>query len=204
MPQRHASSPPDTEPFDLPTPAPSQSPSPSLSLDDVTDDDLPPEPPPDESPEPLSPSPDEVAAAAKDLNDASNDLGSTISAIETFLESRNIGVPAWVRVKGWRNPEGKYWDRELGYDRVGGVWHISIRERHGDERWPEDTVLDTWAFNSSPRKARISAVDKLPELLRELVKEAERTARRLREKSVEVKAFAAALNISITPKKIRK
>jgi hypothetical protein len=159
------------------------------------------EPLPDE---PLSPTPEEIAAAAADLNEASNGLGATITAIETYLESKNIGVPAWVRVKGWENPDGPYWSRELGYDRVGGAWHIAIRERSGDERWPEDDDPVTWSFNSSPRKARISAVDKLPELLKELVKEAERTARRLREKTVEVNAFAATLSISTTAKKTKK
>jgi hypothetical protein len=182
-------------PVDPPDAVPSASSSPSPS------EEMPPD---DDPPEPLSPSPEEVAAAAADLNAASNDLGATIIAIEAFLESRNIGVPAWVRVKGWENEGGEYWKRELGYDWVGGSWHLAIRESHGHENYPDQVDGFTLAFNSSPRKARISAVDKLPELLKELIKEAGRTARRLREKAVEANAFAATLNISTTPKKVRK
>lgn len=191
MTQEIGTPPPDFDPFlDPPDPVPSPSGEP-----------MPDEPPPDD---PLSPTPEEITAAATDLNAASNDLGATISAIETFLETRNIGVPAWVRVKGWQDEDGAYWKRELGYDRFGGSWHLAIRESRGHDNFPDDERVDTWSFNNSPRKARISAVDKLPELLKELVKEADRTARRLREKSVEVKAFAATLNISTTPKKGRK
>ena len=163
----------------------------------MADDDTPP-------PEILSPTREEIAAAASDLNAASDELGATISAIEAYLESRNIGVPAWVRVKGWAEEHGDYWSRDLGYYWFAREWHIAIREITGNEARPEGQTIDIWSFNNAPRKARISAVDKIPELLRELVKEAERTARRLREKTVEVNAFAATLNISPTPRKVKK
>ena len=105
-------------------------------------------------------------------------------------------MAAWVRVKGWENDDGEFWTRELGYDRFRNQWRIAIRETHGDEGFPDDPSVYTWLFNEAPRKSRISSADKLPELLREPVKEAERTARRLREKTTEVNAFVAALNIS--------
>jgi len=154
-------------------------------------------------PESLSPTPEELSTAGEDLAAAASELGVTITAIEQFLSSRNITVPAWVRVKGWEH-ESEYWFRDVGYDMVAGSWHLAIRERKGDERWPEDESVWIWSFNNSPRKARISAVDKLPELLKALIKEAERTARRLRDKTVEINAFAATLNIVPPAKKAKK
>jgi hypothetical protein len=117
---------------------------------------------------------------------------------------RNIGIPAWVKVKGWESNQGEYWSREIGYDRIANDWHIAIRERHGHEAYPEDDTVYTWSFNNAPRKSRIAAVNKIPDLLSQLVKEAERIARRLREKTIEVNALAATLSVSVTQKKIRK
>jgi len=145
------------------------------------------------SPSAVPPTIEEISAAAADVNSASNELGKAIEALENFLAVKNIGVPAWVRVKGWENPDGQYWRRELGYDRFENDWHIGIRETHGHEAYPEHESVYRWQFNNSPRKARISSADKLPELLNELIKEATRTARRLRDKSGEVRAFAATL-----------
>lgn len=93
--------------------------------------------------------------------------------------------------------------REVGYDRFGSEWGLGIRERSGHDAYPDSENSHTWRFNSAPRKARISSVDKLPELLDALIKEATRTARRLREKTSEVAAFAATLNIA-PPKKAKK
>jgi hypothetical protein len=152
-------------------------------------------------PEVLSPTPEEIAASATDLNGASGELTASIEAIESYLEAQNIGVPAWVRVKGWSDVRGEFWRRELGYDTFGHEWRIAIRETSGNEQHPGEETLYLWSFNSSPRKARISAADKIPELLRELVKEAARTARRLREKAAEVNAFAATLKLPPTPQK---
>ena len=154
---------------------------------------------------PLGATPDDIAGAAADINAASAEMGQAIKAIEEFLELKNIGVPAWTKVKGWEEPEtGAFFRRELGYDRVAEAWHIAIRETSGNEACPEQSDVSVWSFNSAPRKSRISAVDKLPDLLKELVKESERVARRIREKTVEVNAFAASLNIATTPKKAKK
>lgn len=151
-----------------------------------------------------SPTREEIATAAADVNAASSELGETIEAIESFLEARGLGVPAWVKVKGWEDHYGAYWKRELGYDRFGRDWHIAIRESRGNVNDPEPDDPEVWPFNRAPRKTRISAVDKIPELLAELIKEAERTARRLREKAAEATAFAATLKISPATKKSKK
>lgn len=136
---------------------------------------------------------EEIVTAAEDLNAASDELQRSINAIEAFLAKRNFGVPAWVVVKSWHDQEDRYWSRELGYDRFGHSWHLGIRETSGiaDQFEYESKML--WTFHEAPRKARIAASDKIPELLHELVKESARTARKLRDKAKDVHAFAATL-----------
>ena len=155
----------------------------------------------DATPPPDFPTREEIAAASADVRSASDELAQTIRAMEEFLDGKSIEVAAWVRVKGWEDEHSNFWKREVGYDRFGHSWHIAIRETQGNDNYPDETSTYTWKFNSSPRKSRISASDKIPELLRELIKEAERTARRLREKTLEVNAFAATLNIKVPTKK---
>jgi hypothetical protein len=141
---------------------------------------------------------EELAAVSAELNTASNELGKPIETVERYLEILNLGVPAWVKVKGWESHHGEFWSRELGYDQIGNSWHVAIRETHGHEAYPDQESSRTWSFNTSPRKARISAIDKLPELLDELVKVARRTARRLQEKTAEATAFAESLKPQAT------
>ena len=157
--------------------------------------------PPPEIPLPTH---EELAAAAAEINTASDELGKPIEAIEAYLATLNIGIPAWIKVKGWEDDYGYYWKRELGYEEISDEWHLAIRETSGNEANPEGESARTWAFNRSPRKARISAVDKIPELLRELAKEAQKTARRIREKSVETAALAATFSAPAAPKKAGK
>jgi hypothetical protein len=159
--------------------------------------------PPSDSQESPLPTREAISEAASDVQAASTELGEIITKLEEFLEAKNIGVPAWVKVKAWSNERGEYWMREIGYDRFNSEWGLGIRERSGHDAYPDSESSHTWRFNSAPRKARISSVDKLPELLDALIKEATRTARRLREKTAEAAAFAATLNIA-PPKKAKK
>lgn len=147
---------------------------------------------------------EELAAAAAEINGASDDLGKPIEAIEAYLASLNIGIPAWIKVKGWEDDFGDYWKRELGYEEFSNEWRLAIRETSGNDSNPDRDSVRTWAFNQSPRKARISAVEKIPELLKELAREAHRTARRIREKSAETAALAATLKAPTPPTKARK
>lgn len=136
---------------------------------------------------------EELSAASSEIAAASQELNVPVTAVENYLSSLNIHVPAWVKVKGWSTDQGGFWLRELGYDYVDGGWHIAIRESDGDEDDPERQTVRTWSFNRSPRKSRISAIDKLPELIQDVAKEAVKTARRLREKAAEANAFTASL-----------
>ena len=133
-----------------------------------------------------------LTVAAAEIAGASRELEAPIEEVERYLASLKIHVPAWVEVKCWET-QHEFWRRELGYDYVDQGWHIAVRETEGNHHDPEDTLARTWPFNKTPRKSRISAIDKLPELMQDIIKEAQKTARRLREKAAEANAFAAPL-----------
>jgi hypothetical protein len=66
----------------------------------------------------------------------------------------------------------------------------------GDEESPEpDEVREIWPFNDAPRELRLRAVEKLPELIDQLAKSAEKTAEDVNKKVAETKAFAAAIGV---------
>jgi len=136
---------------------------------------------------------EDLSAASAELASATSELNLPMEAVEQYLETLNIHIAAWVKVKGWDDQYDNFWVRELGYDYVGDGWHIAIKEMSGNSNNPEDTVSRIWAFSKSPKKSRISAVDKLPELMQEIAKEAQKTARRLKEKAAEANAFASSL-----------
>lgn len=144
-------------------------------------------------PPPQIPSTLELSTAAADLAAASNELTKSIAPIEEFLGKLALGVPAWVKVKGWVDDYGGSWRRELGYDLISGEWHLAIRETAGSVHNPDNEDVSTWKFSSAPRKSRISSVDHIPELLSELIKESATTAKKMRAKSTEVATLAAAL-----------
>ena len=83
---------------------------------------------------------------------------------------------------------------DLGYDKVGKTWGIAIRIEEGYDHAPEDAHIDWWLFNEAPRDRRIRAVDKIPDLLEQLIKDAQATSRSVREKAAQAKQLAEALD----------
>ena len=147
---------------------------------------------------PLSPSPaepssgvvDRVSAAfqqltesASVLNKVSDELAKPIAAVEGALKKLNLGVPSWVQLAGETDHgTGEFWDRSLGYAKVGGQWGIALRAISGNIFDPDEPRGDYWLFSDAPRTYRLEAVDKLPELLEGLVVTANATAEELRKK----------------------
>ena len=144
---------------------------------------------------PAPPDPAALDAASAEAQAADQVLAEPIFRIEKHLSSLAINVPAWVKVKAWDTQWGEFWVRELGYAWLShqGIWGIAIRETHGREDAPDDERVNIWAFNEAPRKSRLSAIEKLPDLLTDLTKETHKTARRMREKAAEAAALAALL-----------
>lgn len=124
-----------------------------------------------------------LRAVAQELNRVSDELGTFITELEGVLKDLQLGVPTWVKVSGEVDHESEsFWFREIGYARVGAKWGLAVRTRSGDYTDPATEECEQWLFNDAPRALRIEAVDKLPELLEGMIKEASSTAQKIKSK----------------------
>lgn len=145
--------------------------------------------------------PDKVTAsfkllqvAATRLNSVSDELSKSIDALDSALKRLNLGVPAWVKIAGdFDANTGYFWARELGYARIGPKWGIALRTRDGDAGDPSHESVEEWLFGDAPRKLRLEAISKLPQLLEELVKQADSIAEKIKDKIGEAQQVAQAI-----------
>jgi hypothetical protein len=143
-----------------------------------------------------------LSSAAKDLNNVSDELGRAISTIDLVLQRLNLGVPSWVVVvSGDDRFDCDYWSRDIGYAKISGRWGIALRARSGDNRFPEDEASEMWVFNDAPRWQRIEALEKIPDLLEQLIKDAETTTKTLKGKIDHAKQLAEAFEQAARPPK---
>jgi len=132
-----------------------------------------------------------LGEVAKILNEKSDKLGANISVLEAKLKKLNLGVTSWVIFHSERGDEGSYHE-EIGYTRINGRWGIAIRTISADFSDPQSEVRE-WLFNDASRTLRLRSVAKIPELLEQLIEDANELAKSIDEKSVEVAALASAL-----------
>jgi len=136
----------------------------------------------------------QLSASAAVLNTVSDQLRESISELENALGNLNLGVSAWVTISSDHDDTGRYhWSRDLGYTQISKQWGIALRKTSGDESYPEDDSQEIWRFNDAPRWMRVEGVGKIPELLDALNKQAEDTAKKIKNKNAEAKALAAAI-----------
>lgn len=136
----------------------------------------------------------QLSSAAQDLNTVSGEMGQAIAAIDTVLQSLNIGVPTWTRIGGGSDEDGLgYWSRDLGYTKITNKWGIALRDVSGDNRYPEDEHCDSWLFNDAPRWLRIEGVAKIPDLIEALIKNTLETTKRIKTKTAEVNELATVI-----------
>ena len=143
---------------------------------------------------------EKLAAAAPEINAASDDLVQSIDTIDAALQELNLGVQAWVQVAVVHDEDGDFVSASsLGYDKVSGTWGIAIRYESFDNNGHTRTV--EWQFNQAPRADRLEALEELPVLLEELAKSASTTATQLKSKVATTKQVATTISsiASITP-----
>jgi len=140
----------------------------------------------------------ELVVSAAALNTTSDELGKFISSIDKSIQALNLGIEAWVDVgSGWSNDRsGEFETHYLGHDKIRGTWGIALRISQGSEQDPESTSNEYWLFNEGPRELRVSAIDKLPELLQRLKKKAESTSKKIADKTAQAKELADALSLA--------
>jgi hypothetical protein len=132
--------------------------------------------------------------SAKVLKAASSELSRPVSIVNTAISELKLAITAWERISGSDDDGyGNYWSHDVGYAKVGREWGIALRTSRGNHNYPEDGDLEQWLFDDAPYSMRIDAVEHLPALVDKLIKSADKTARKVKEKAAEADVLAAEL-----------
>jgi hypothetical protein len=147
----------------------------------------------------------QLSTVASELNNVSDELGKSIVDIDAALKKLNVGVSVWVNIKCDDSSEGdpSYYMEQLGYAKVGGKWGVALKTVFGHEQFPEDERAETWLFNDGPRELRLAAIEKLPEMLMALSKEAFDMSARIKNKLSDAQEVAKAITEAANPPVIR-
>jgi hypothetical protein len=136
----------------------------------------------------------QLSSVATDLNAISDELGKSIAEIDAALKKLNLGISVWVQVSGRDDQEDQsHFSEQVGYAKVDGKWGIALRTVSGDHNWPDRDRVEQWLFSDGPRKLRLAAIGKLPEMLKRLSEEAVDTTNKIKGKLAEAQEVAAAV-----------
>ena len=106
----------------------------------------------------------QLPLVATSLNTESDKLNASVTRLETLLKKHPIGVSSWVSFN--ESSDGnRYSSDEVGFAKINGKWGLAIRSVSGHMQYPDSEECETWPFNESPRRLRVNAVSKFPELL---------------------------------------
>jgi hypothetical protein len=145
-------------------------------------------------PENVSASFQRLAAAAAELNAASDELGKTICALDAAIKPLNLGLPTWVPVVEYEDPDGGGFEsRYIGYGKINGKWGIALSIVSGN-RFSDARTDQEWLFTDAPRDLRIEAADKLPQLLEGLIDTASAATKTIGEKTAQAQRVVAAVS----------
>ena len=149
---------------------------------------------------------EKLTAAAAELNSVSDELAKPISTIEAVLQRLNPGVPAWIVFRSHSNGEfGEHGETRyrLGYAKVFRKWGLAIRCTVVD---PDGLPVtdEEWHFNDAPRRYRVQALEKLPELFEKLAETADKTAAELRERTTLTKQVAETISQMVPSRPARR
>jgi len=146
-----------------------------------------------------------LASSALALNKVSDEFSKPVEIIEMALRQLNVGVEAWEKIRGNDNDEnGDYWHEYIGFAKVDRIWRIALSKVEGNHHNPDREEDETWPFEDAPRSLRISAIDKLPDLVEKLIEAADKTARKMQSKVNDGMALANAVTEAangLAPKK---
>ena len=145
-----------------------------------------------------------LAATAANLNDASKKLSELIERIDDALQRLNLGVSAWVTVQCGDDVDDSAvysWSEQLGYNRIGRKWGLTLRRIEGYEGTLESIEEEKWPFNDAPRSLRIMAVPKIPELIKKLDREAQEMVEQVSASINSAAPLVEAIEISAHPQR---
>ena len=140
----------------------------------------------------------QIPAIATSLNSVSDILNNSAKRIEAVLKKHPLGVASWVKFTNSTSAGGmSYYHEDVGFAKVNGKWCLGIRVVSGDVQ--DDETVDSWPFNEAPRGLRVKAVNKLPDLLDQLVKDGTEMIGEVTEQVRAVDFLADALEAIVEP-----
>jgi hypothetical protein len=146
-----------------------------------------------------------LSEASPSLNAASDELTKTVAILDESLKKLNVGLTAWVTFRSRDDDDAyhpeRYDNDQIGYCKVNGTWGIALRRVWGD---PSSDVYGgdgPWLFNDASREMRVYGVDKIPEVIEALAKEALSATKQIQEKTKQVLELASVVKeIADAPK----
>jgi hypothetical protein len=138
-----------------------------------------------------------LSSLAPTLNTASDELTKAVTVLDESFKKLNIGLTAWVTFRSRAvHPsltDEAYDHDQIGYGKVEGKWGIALRHVWGNYASEEFGGEGPWLFNDAPRELRLLGVDKIPELIEALDKEASETTKQVQEKTKQVRELASVI-----------
>jgi hypothetical protein len=115
---------------------------------------------------------------SKTLNRLTDELAMHVERVESAVNSLNLGLTASVFAEQSSDGDGPWTHYvRLLYEKLGGKWGLVIDEfdehDHDPDQWRNH---QTWAYGDAPRELRLMAADKIPDLLKALIKRSEEMA----------------------------
>jgi hypothetical protein len=143
-----------------------------------------------------------LSEVASSLNTASDEMTKVVGVLDDALRKLNIGLTVWVTYT-FGGEEGPAYDlHQIGYTKLNGKWGIALRRIWGNEQYDSENQEGPWIFSDAPRNMRLHGVDKLSELIEELGKEGFNTARKVQEKTKQVRELAEVIEKIANPDKM--
>jgi hypothetical protein len=116
-----------------------------------------------------------------------------VTVLDESLKKLNIGLSVWVDDADCASEPWCYDKNQIGYCKVNGEWGFALRRVWGDDQRDDYYSEGPWLFNDAPREMRLRLVDKIPDVIEALDKEASETAKRVQEKTKDVRELAEAI-----------
>jgi hypothetical protein len=134
-----------------------------------------------------------LSSVASSLNKASNELAGVVSVLDEALKKLNVGLTVWVTVRSRSDEPQDYDDDQIGYDKINGKWGIALRHIWGNYDFDRHNQDGPWLFNDAPRELRLQCLEKIPELIDALNKEAVATTKKVYESTLIVRELTLAI-----------
>ena len=133
----------------------------------------------------------DLAVLSEEVNEASDRLAEQIAEAEKALNALKLGVSAWSTINSWlsESPSGAYEGCSIGYGKHNGKWGLLFMSWQDD--MPEFNHVIP--LREAAREDRLSAIGKLPDLVKALEKRAREITMDARTKTTELKETVSAL-----------